>query len=194
MQISDREFDNIFYTYGLRLYQNLPLIEPLEYTEISNIRELIIAIDTSGSVQGDIVQGFLQKTYNILSQRENFFSRFNIHIIQCDMQIRDIAVITTKEQFDTYIANMEIKGLGGTDFRPVFRYADEQVEKHVFRQLGGLLYFTDGDGIYPKYRPGYKTAFLFPEGNKDIQVPPWAIRYILEGEEFHAHSGSKNTD
>ncbi len=194
IQINDQEFDNIFYTYGLRIYKNLPLIEPLEYTEINNVRELIIAIDTSGSVQGEIVQSFLQKTYNIFSQRENFFSKFNIHIIQCDMQIRDTAVITSKEQFDHYIEHMEIKGLGGTDFRPVFNYANEMIEKHVFHHLGGLLYFTDGDGVYPKQQPKYKTAFLFPEGNKDIIVPPWAIKYTLEGEEFYAYSGSKNTD
>ena len=194
IQINDAEFDNIFYTYGLRLYKNLPLIEPLEYTETNNVRELIIAIDTSGSVQGEVVQGFLQKTYNIFAQRENFFSRFNIHIIQCDMQIRDVAVITNKNQFDQYIAHMEIKGFGGTDFRPVFDYANEQIKNHGFKRLGGLLYFTDGDGIYPKQQPKFKTAFLFPEGNKDIIVPPWAIKYTLEGEEFYAHSGSENTD
>ena len=61
MKISDEDFDLIFYTYGLNLYRNLPLIEPLEYQEMNNIRELVIAIDTSGSVQGDIVQDFLQK-------------------------------------------------------------------------------------------------------------------------------------
>ena len=30
MQINDDEFDYIFYTYGLQLYKNMPLIEPLE--------------------------------------------------------------------------------------------------------------------------------------------------------------------
>lgn len=31
MQINDDEFDYIFYTYGLQLYENTPLIESLEY-------------------------------------------------------------------------------------------------------------------------------------------------------------------
>ncbi len=180
MKISDEDFDLIFYTYGLNLYRNLPLIEPLEYQEMNNIRELVIAIDTSGSVQGDIVQDFLQKTYNIFQEKESFFSHFRIHILQCDMMIRDIAVITTMAEFEKYIETMEIKGFGGTDFRPVFNYVNEQLEQNVFRRFGGLLYFTDGDGVYPKYRPSYQCAFLFPKGNKEIIVPPWAIRYSLE--------------
>ncbi len=187
MQINDEDFDTIFYTYGLKLYDNLPLIEPLESKEIHNIRELVIAIDTSGSVQGDVVQAFLQKTFNIFEQRENFFSRFHIHILQCDMLIREAVIIHTPQQFQDYIDHMEIKGLGGTDFRPVFQYVDKKIAEHAFKKLGGLLYFTDGDGIYPKYTPSYRTAFLFPEGNKKIQVPPWAISYNLEGEKIHAY-------
>ncbi|MBE6128265.1 MAG: metallopeptidase [Erysipelotrichaceae bacterium] len=183
MQINDDEFDMIFYTYGLRLYENLPLIEPLEFRETENVRELVIAIDTSGSVQGEVVQSFLQKTYNMFQQRENFFSRFRIHIIQCDMVIRDIRIIGTARQFEEYIHSVEIKGLGGTDFRPVFNYVDEEIKNHRFRKLGGLLYFTDGDGVYPKHKPSYKTAFLFTSDEKNTSVPPWAIKYILEGEE-----------
>ena len=30
MKINDDEFDYIFYTYGLKLYEKMPLIEPLE--------------------------------------------------------------------------------------------------------------------------------------------------------------------
>ncbi|MDO4466967.1 MAG: VWA-like domain-containing protein [Bacillota bacterium] len=194
LQINDDEFDHIFYTYGLQLYKNLPLIEPLEYKEINNVRELVIAIDTSGSVQGRIVQAFLQKTYNIFQQKENFFSHFHIHILQCDMKIQEIKIIRSSQEFDEYIDNLEIKGLGGTDFRPVFQYVNEQLEKKVFKKLAGLLYFTDGDGVYPKIKPSFSTAFLFLEGNKEVNVPPWAIKYVLEGDEFYAHSTSEETN
>jgi len=33
--------------------------------------------------------------------------------------------------------------------------------KGKFDCLCGLLYFTDGKGIYPKKKPDYPTAFLF---------------------------------
>ena len=97
--------------------------------------------------------------------------------------IRDIRIIETARQFEEYIHSVEIKGLGGTDFRPVFNYVDEEIKNHRFRKLGGLLYFTDGDGVYPKHKPSYKTAFLFTSDEKNTSVPPWAIKYILEGEE-----------
>lgn len=47
MKINDDEFDYIFYTYGLKMYEKMPLIEPLEYKEVKRIKEFVIAIDTS---------------------------------------------------------------------------------------------------------------------------------------------------
>ena len=29
------------------------------------------------------------------------------------------------------------------------------------RNLKALIYFTDGDGIYPRQKPDYETAFVF---------------------------------
>ena len=87
IQVNDDEFDYIFYTYGLQLYDNIPLIEPLEYKEVKRIKEFVIVIDTSGSVSGELVQQFVQKTYNILMQQESFFSKMNLHIIQCDASV-----------------------------------------------------------------------------------------------------------
>ena len=63
MKVNDDEFDYIFYSYGLKLFDNMPLIEPLEYKEAKRIKEFVIAIDTSGSVEGELVQLFLQKTW-----------------------------------------------------------------------------------------------------------------------------------
>lgn len=51
MQINEDEFDYIFYTYGLRLFKRVPLIEPLEYKEKYLIREFVVAIDTSESCE-----------------------------------------------------------------------------------------------------------------------------------------------
>ncbi len=70
--VNDEEFDYIYYTYGLQKYGNMPLVEPLEYKEINKINDFVIAIDTSGSCQGEVVQKFLEKTYSILMQEESF--------------------------------------------------------------------------------------------------------------------------
>ena len=76
-------------------------------------------------------------------------------------------------------------GLGGTDFRPVFRLVDELTESGEFSDLRGLIYFTDGYGIFPGYKPAYQTAFVFLDdeyGNPD--VPPWAIKLVLQDDEI----------
>lgn len=183
--VNDEEFDYIFYTYGLKLYKNMPLVEPLEYKESRRIREFVIAIDTSASTSGDLVQRFLQKTYNILKSTESFFSRVNIHIIQCDADIQEHVKITSEEEFDRYISRMDILGLGGTDFRPVFSLVDKLTEAGAFSDLRGLIYFTDGYGIFPTYKPDYQTAFVFIDDEYgDPDVPPWAIKLVLQDDEI----------
>ncbi len=185
MQINDDEFDYIFYTYGLSLYKNVPLVEPLEYKEIKRIREFVAAIDTSGSVEGELVQAFVQKTYNILKSTESFFSKINLHIIQCDAEIQEDVKITSQEAFDEYLKTMTVKGLGGTDFRPVFQYVDQLIHQGEFTNLRGLIYFTDGYGSFPDKKPSYETAFVFVEDECiNLDVPSWAIKLVLQKEEI----------
>ena len=185
MKINDEEFDYIFYTYGLKMYEKMPLIEPLEYKEVKRIKEFVIAIDTSGSTSGELVQAFVQKTYNILKQQETFFTRINLHIVQCDADIQEIVKITNQDEFDDYIKCMEIHGLGGTDFRPVFSYIDKLIENHEFNNLKGMIYFTDGFGVFPQKRPHYQVAFVYVnEGYEYPEVPAWAIKLVLNPEEI----------
>ena len=180
MRINPDEFDYNFYTYGLHLYQNMPLIEPLEYKDVKAIREFVIAIDTSGSTSGELVQKFVQKTYNILKSAESFFTKINLHLIQCDAAIQEDIKITSQEDFDNYLKTMKIHGLGGTDFRPVFSYVNSLVDIGEFANLKGLIYLTDGCGAFPAKKPDYETAFVFLDDEpNNYDVPPWAIKLVL---------------
>ena len=184
LTVNDEEFDYIYYTYGLKLYGNMPLVEPLEYKEVRRIKEFVIAVDTSASTSGELVQRFLQKTYNILKSSESYFARVNIHIIQCDAAIQEHVKISSEEELDSYIGTMSIKGLGGTDFRPVFSLVDRLAEEGELTDLKGLIYFTDGRGIFPARKPDYETAFVFLDNEyNDPEVPPWAIRIVLQNED-----------
>lgn len=180
MQLSDDAFDLIYYTYGLKKYGNVPLIEPLEYRDDKRIREFVIAIDTSGSVQGEIVQSFLQRTCDVLRQSSSFTSRVEIYLIQCDAEIQSVQRLTDLDQLSELISRLRLRGFGGTDFRPVFEYVDQLLKTRRLIRLNGLLYFTDGVGVYPEKTPAYKTAFIF---NRDDclspEVPSWAIRAVL---------------
>ena len=183
MQVDQDSFDYIFYNYGMEHYGNLPLIEPLEYKEVNRLEELVIAIDTSGSCDGETVRRFLGETYSILSEKENFFHKMKVYLIQCDCCIQDVKVIHSEEEWKEYSKNITIQGRGGTDFRPVFRYVKEQQEKKEIRSLKALIYFTDGDGIYPGSKPDYETAFVFLHKTEKMElVPPWAIRLVAEQE------------
>ncbi len=108
-----------------------------------------------------------------------------MHIIQCDTVIQEDAKITKQEEFDAYIQTMQLKGFGGTDFRSVFDYVDQMRKNHEFSNLKGLIYFTDGYGVFPHKKPDYETAFVFVRDNYEIpQVPSWAIKLVLESEEL----------
>lgn len=185
MQMNDDEFDYIYYTYGLNTYGNMPLVEPLEYKDSNKIRDFVIALDTSASCRGQIVQCFLQKTYNIMQEQENFFHKINVHIIQCDSEVRQDTKITGREDFDAFMEQGKLTGFGSTDFRPVFSYVEKLREEQEFDNLKGMIYFTDGYGIYPEQMPDYDVAFVFLHDDDNApKVPPWAIRLVLEEEDF----------
>ena len=130
---------------------------------------------------GDTVQRFLNKTYNILKQQETFFTRINLHIIQCDAEIQEDYKITSQEEFDEYLKTMKIHGLGGTDFRPVFEYVEQLRRDKEFTNLKGMIYFTDGCGIFPERQPDYHTAFVFIDDEYyNYEVPVWVIKLILQ--------------
>ena len=180
MAVDGDAFDYIFYTYGLQLYGNMPLVEPPETKEEKRIEDFVIAVDTSMSTSGALVREFLACTYAILRSTETFTRKVNIRILQCDDQVRADTVIHDLEELKTYMENFQLAGGSATDFRPVFAYVAQLQAQGEFTNLRGLVYFTDGMGIYPKKRPPYDTVFvLLEEPPLSVQMPPWAIRLVL---------------
>ncbi len=181
LQLDMEMFDYIPYLYGLSHYKNMPLIEPLEYTEAKKLEEFVIAIDTSASCKRKTVQRFLQETYAILGQQENFFKKLRVHIIQCDCYVQEDVEITCEKEWKEYLKHIKIQGGGGTDFRPVFQYVNELIGDKKLKNLKALLYFTDGDGIYPREKPGYESVFLITkEPPKEANVPEWARFFYMD--------------
>jgi len=185
IEINDDEFDYIFYTYGLNTYKNMPIIEPLEYAENAKVKKLFIAIDTSGSVKGEQVEKFIEKTYNILKSTDFFGKSTEVHIIQCDSEIKEIKILKSSQEIEEYIKNISLKGFGGTDFRPVFKYVDEIFTSSQKNEVNGLIYFTDGDGIYPKQMPKFKSLFVINDSCFDkSKMPLWAISLFLDSQDL----------
>lgn len=184
-QLDPDSFDPVFYSYGMRLYGNMPLIEPQETREVRKVEDFVIAVDTSMSCSGRLIRAFLEQTYSVLKDTESFFRKVNIRIIQCDETVRSDRRITSGEELRDYMDHFELIGNGGTDFRPVFREVDRLIAQKEFRHLKGLIYFTDGRGVYPSRRPPYDVAFVFlREDYSDADVPPWAMKLILEPDDL----------
>ena len=184
IRINDDEFDYVHYCYGLGLYGNLPLIEPLEYAEEKRIRQLVIAIDTSASTKDGLVRRFIEQTSSVLGNESSFFEDAEVLLMQCDAQVTDEVRIASPRDFEHYLNDLTIEGLGGTDFRPVFARIDELRDAGQLREMAGLLYFTDGYGAFPRIPPDYKCAFVFadPEAAESAHVPSWAMKTSLDDE------------
>lgn len=179
--VNPDEFQYSWYLYGLDNYGNMPLIEPLEYREDRKLSDLVIVIDTSGSCERDLVRIFLEETKGILEQEQLFFRQFCLHVIQCDNQIQRDDRIGNREDFEKYLEQLEIRGGGGTDFSPAFRHVEKLRAQGELRDLRGMLYFTDGSGLYPKEEPDYAVWFVMLEGSYDaIDMPDWIHRLILK--------------
>jgi predicted metal-dependent peptidase len=122
-------FDLNYYTYGLRTYGNLPLIEPLETREEYRIAEFVIVVDSSYSTSGDLIRGFLQETLHILLEKNAFFSTARVHLIQCDDRVQEDLVISSADQAREALGQFQVRGGGNTDFRPAFTYVEELRKK-----------------------------------------------------------------
>ena len=97
-------------------------------------------------------------------------------------------VISSQEEMERLLKSFQVVGGGNTDFRPAFTYVNQLIKEGSIRHLDGLLYFTDGKGIYPVKKPEYKTAFLFLGAYDETVVPPWAMRLQLEPEELEQNA------
>ena len=112
---------------------------------------------------------------------QSFLRQINLYIIQCDDQIRAEQRIISPRELADYMEHFTLIGQSATDFRPVFARVNELQKAGAFHRLRGILYFTDGLGIYPSKRPPYDAAFVMLAGQGyPERVPPWGIRVVLD--------------
>jgi predicted metal-dependent peptidase len=115
----------------------------------SDLLRIVIAIDTSGSVDETLLSTFLGEVNSIMQSYPNY----EIDLLTADAKIQSHKVFLPGENLD-----YEVSGGGGTDFRPVFKYIDQQINYPTL-----LLYFTDGMGTFPETEPSYDVMWVMPE-------------------------------
>ncbi len=184
IRLNPEEFDYTYYTFGMDMYGNMPFIEPLEYKESDTVHDFAIAIDTSESVSGPLVRKFIEHTFSILKESEDFSREVNIHVIQADSKVQSDLKIKDVGDVKKLLegGNFVIRGFGGTDFRPTFDYIEMLRAQGEFSDLKGMIYFTDGIGQFPEKMPDFEVAFVFvDDGSRELPpVPPWAIKLTID--------------
>ena len=110
---------------------------------------LVIAIDSSGSIDEELLSQFLSEVNFLMS----LVSHYQIELIVSDDKIHSHKTFFTGESLEC-----EIQGGGGTNFRPVFEFVDRE-----FDDVKLLLYFTDLQGKFPLQEPSYGVKWISPE-------------------------------
>ncbi len=117
-----------------------------------NLLELTVALDNSGSCLDDIPD-FLAELKGMLAA----FNRVNLRLMVFDTHVQRDQQLTEQ---DLYRLNkMELKGGGGTDFRPVFAACDEQPPQ-------ALIVLTDGCAEAPEHPPSYPVLWVLAKDGK----------------------------
>ena len=156
----------------------MPLIEALETSDSRDYSEIAIAIDTSGSTDGEPVKKLLSEVFSLLKSMESGSKKYAVRILQCDLKIQKEDLVKSADEFLAMLDNYKLIGGGGTDFTPVFNYLTELKRKG--RKIEGLIYFTDGVGVYPMDIPPFKTCFAILGENEEVDVPHFAYKIKIE--------------
>lgn len=120
----------------------------------SDTLSLVVAIDTSGSIKEDILGAFISEFKSIM---ENF-PTVAIELLIADAKVHEHYTFQGGENM-----NFALKGGGGTDYRPVFDYVDTHISNSSM-----LLYFTDGEGIFPRIPPAYEVLWALSQNRARI--------------------------
>ena len=112
---------------------------------------LVICIDTSGSVREPQLKKFFSKTNGILET----FQQMTCYLILCDSYIHSVKRYTRAD----LPIEPHIKGRGGTDFRPPFKLLDAE---GILPSC--LIYFTDMQCSSFPDDPGYPVIWAYLDG------------------------------
>jgi predicted metal-dependent peptidase len=132
-------------------------ILPSLYDEESG--NIVWAIDTSGSVTAE-------ELGEIAGEADSILNTMNVtlQIIYCDSYCHGDVVEITRDDGEV---KLEMRGGGGTDYRPVFKKVEEKSLDPI-----GLIYFTDGYcDSFPSEEPDYPVLWIIT-AKRDLNFSP----------------------
>ena len=127
------------------------------------VLKIAVAIDTSGSVDDEMIAKIFNEIFEILAKRKH-----EITVIECDSEVQRVYRARNKSEIQK-----KVMGRGGTWFSPVIDYVNN--DKYFRDAL--LIYFTDGYGEreIPKPRT-YRNIWVVFGGAKNLSLKePYGI-------------------
>lgn len=121
---------------------------------------VLVAIDTSGSLDSGDMQAFMGELRGILHAYPH---------LQCELYYADAALygpyrLRARDPIPTPV------GGGGTDFRPFF----EATARHAFTHGTTVaIYLTDGYGSFPSKAPRYPVLWVVTPGGRNLDGFPF---------------------
>jgi predicted metal-dependent peptidase len=126
--------------------------------------DVVVAVDTSGSIKDGEMEEFIDELDALKGQ-----IRARVTLLPCDARLCEGAPWVF-EPWEQFRRPEEVKGGGGTSFRPVFEWVEDAGLRPDL-----LVYFTDAQGDFPAAEPPYPVLWLV-KGRSQI---PWGQRIQL---------------
>ncbi len=140
-----------------RLNRRQPQRFDIAGTTTEKILKIVVAIDTSASVEDEDISVIMNEILAILSKK-----KYEVTVIECDAEIQKVYRVKTADDIQK-----KVTGRGGTMFTPVIKYINNN---RYFRDAL-LIYFTDGYGEDSIPRPKtYRNLWVVMDKAEHLSV------------------------
>ena len=137
----------------MRLNRRQPDRFDLSGKKSDKVVKIVVAIDTSSSVDDRQISDIFNEIFAILSKK-----KYEITVIECDSAIQRIYQVRRPSE-----VKLGVRGRGGTSFIPVIKYINQ--ERRFRDSL--LVYFTDGYGDSRIPKPlTYRNLWVITRGDE----------------------------
>ncbi|HID48443.1 MAG TPA: hypothetical protein EYP40_02330, partial [Chromatiales bacterium] len=139
--------------------------DPAIYPSLRSAQiDIVIALDTSGSISETEIQQFISEVDAVKGQLR---ARITLHA--CDSVLAGNGP-WVYEPWEEFVRPDDLQGGGGTSFVPIFEWA-----QGLDRRPDLLVYFTDAEGAFPETVPEFPVIWLV----KGRHPVPWGQRIQL---------------
>lgn len=131
-----------------------------------NLDNIVVFIDSSGSMSDDMLKKVLAEVYTLSLQKKPC----KLVIIQCDTKIQEVKTYTNINELQKDFKQATVKGRGGTELKPCWDYLKND-KKFKGKSTELVLVFTDGYLTqYPRDRKTMKNLCWCIIDNNSFEV------------------------